>query len=215
MTRFIGEAFAWALIMFAASACGNSDDKRGGSCTAPAACGGTLDGTWQVDSVCSVGNWATLANSDPSLPASCNTLYQSITYTSESGTVTYANGTETSNVTLTSNNEVLYTQACVTALRGTLITLDAAACASIQQSAIDSGKYTSASCSYSSAGCPCTFIGQETNTDTLTYTLSGNSIVYTNGDPSADYCVSGNTMTVSVTYDMPQGRIISVGTAHR
>ena len=214
MTRFIGEAFAWALIMFAASSCGNSDDKKGASCTPPAACGGTLDGTWQLGSTCMQGDEVALLNATSGNPSACNRLYQTVSDT-VSGTVTYANGTETANVTKTSVFEVLYTQACVSALRGATITLDATECANQQQSEIDSGKYTNASCAYSSQGCRCSLTTQSTDTSASPYAVSGNRIVYSNGDPPADYCVSGDTLTVSVTYDLPQGTFTSVGTAHR
>jgi hypothetical protein len=214
MTRYQKVALFHLLVVFAISSCGNSDDKKGASCAAPAACGGTLDGTWQLDSSCVQGDEVALLNATPGNPAACSTLFQKAS-DSASGTVTYANGTQTSNVTKTSKYDVLYTQACVAALRGAMITLDATACATVQQSAIDSGNYTRVSCSYSSAGCPCTFVSQSTDTSTVNYTVSGTSIVYANGDPPADYCVSGNTMTLTVAFDTPQGTFTSVGTMHR
>ena len=214
MTKHIRDAFGLALIVFAASSCGNSgDNNKGATCTMPAACGGTLDGTWQLDSLCIQGDLVAGENGNSGLPAACNTLYQSASYVA-SGTVTYANGTQTSNVTKTTSTEALYRQACVTAIFGVSATLDASMCTSLQQSNIDSGRYTSVSCAYSSEGCRCELTSQSTDTSALSYTISGNRIVFTNGDPPLDYCVSGATMTFSVAYITPQGTITSVSTLH-
>jgi hypothetical protein len=214
VTKYIRESLGLALIVFSAASCGNSDDNaKGATCAAPPACGGALDGTWQVDSICIQGNLVAVENANSGLPTACNTLYQSASYSS-SGTVTYANGTQTANVTSTSSTEALYTQACATAILGVSTTLDASTCASLQQSNIDSGQYTSATCTYSSEGCRCALNSQSTDTSAVSYTISGNRIVFTNGDPPLDYCVSGKAMTFSTSYNTAQGMITSVSTLH-
>jgi hypothetical protein len=214
MTKYVRETLRLALVVFATSSCGNSDDNnKGATCTVPAACGGTLDGTWQVDSICIQGDLEASLFAGSGLPAACNNLFRLVSYGC-SGTVTYANGIQTSNVTSTISAEALYTQACVTATRGASATLDAAICTAFQQSYIASGIFTSANCAYSGEGCRCALAGQSTDTSAVSYTVSNNQIVFTNGDPPIAYCVSGTTMTSSVATPTPQGVLTTVSTMH-
>jgi hypothetical protein len=154
-----------------------------------------LDGTWQVDSLCVQGDIAAM-NANSGLPAACSTLFQSSSYAA-SGTVSYANGVQTSDITVIINMQVLYTQACVSAQNGVTAVLNDSVCASVQQSLISSGNFTSATCAFSNEGCRCALSSQSTDTSVAQYTISGNSIVFTNGDAPLEYCVSGRSLTIS------------------
>jgi hypothetical protein len=218
MKSYIGTGCCWAFVAITMTACGNTDDNpktpingQSTTCPIPAACGGALDGTWQVDSVCVQGDLVAFMNS--LLPAACNTLYQSISYSGGTGTISYANGTETPNATTNSSAQLLFSSACALARYG--VTLDATACTTtIQQDVVSNEGFTSATCSYSSQGCLCAASDQSVSNSPVSYTLSGTSIVYSSGDPPAGYCVSGTTLTEVETLSA-RVSVTFVSTLHR
>ncbi len=167
-----------------------------GACNTPAACGGVVDGTWQIDSTCVDGNLLAAVSAQAGLPAACNGVYQSVSLTT-SGTVTFAGGTQTDNVTTTSNASTVFTSACYSAISGTPTTLTAASCTTLQSQMADPTTGSTATCTFSGGNCNCTSIQTSTSTAQKAYTSSGTSLVFSNGDDPVDYCVSGTTMTVS------------------
>ncbi len=189
----------------------SSPSTRGGNCGATAACGGTLDGTWKIDSACIEGDLIAAMNASAPMPAACNGTYRSVTVV-PNGTVTYANGTETSSVTTTTTADLVLTSACVSALNNTAaITLTAATCTALQTSMTDSSKGSSATCSFSGGNCNCTLIQSQTTNDAQPYTILGNSITYSNGDDPLDYCVSGSEMSATqVSKDLPGIMVVFV-----
>lgn len=108
----------------------------------------------------------------------------------------------------------LYTQSCESAANGPTAVLDASACTNFQNQQMASGNFTSVTCSYSSEGCRCALTGESTDTSSAPYTISGNQIVYSNGDPPASYCVSGTTLTESSASPSPYQNITLVATLH-
>jgi hypothetical protein len=153
-----------------------------------------LDGTWQADAVCVEGDLvATMAPAD--LPSACSGLFQSATPTI-TGTVTFANGMETDNVTETINASVVYTSACVSALAGATVTMTATMCSALGQQLMSQSTFSSASCSFVGGNCPCSVSSlQQLPTTPQAYTVSGNTITYPSGSTPMDYCVSGTTLT--------------------
>jgi hypothetical protein len=167
-----------------------------GSCNLNTTCGGTLDGTWQIDTTCVVGNVVDMLSGQENLPSACSNLFQTGTL-SATGTVMYASGMETDNLTMTIHATVLYTSACVSALDNTTVTLTAAMCTSLQSGLLNGGHFSAATCSFTGGNCACSVVSQQqTPTTPLAYTVSGSRISYANGSSPMDYCVQGSTMSL-------------------
>ena len=186
----------------------------GGTCSGAAPCGGALDGTWQMDSVCT-GDLTPATRAQLGLPAECSDSLESVSIDSMRGTLTYSVGTESSDLTMTLTMQLLFTQACLNAMAGTPVTLNASTCTSMQQSLASSGKYSTATCSYSSAACRCVVSGDQSSTNSTAYTVAGDSIVYTDGSDPVSYCVSGTTLTERQTSSTDFPGVTMVATLHR
>ena len=180
-------------------ACGGGGGSGGGapgSCKMTPNCGGTLDGTWQIDTTCVEGSIVKMMADQQNLPSACNSLFQTATL-SLTGTAAFANGMETDNLTMTIDATVLYTSACVSAIGGTTVTLTAALCSSLQSKLLSSGDFSSASCSFTGGNCACSVASQKQSPTTAqAYTVSGSQISYPSGSAPMDYCVEGTTLTV-------------------
>lgn len=175
---------------------GTDTSTATGTCNVPAPCGGAVDGTWQIDSTCVVGDVATVLVAQLGMPPACNDAYKSST-TSSTGTLSFAGGTKSDNVTTTTNMVAEITSACASAFTGMTVTLSAAACPLLQTYLTDSTTGTTATCIFTGANCNCTVIQQTTSTAQATYSIAGNSLTFTNGANPIDYCITGTTMTAS------------------
>jgi hypothetical protein len=154
-----------------------------------------VDGSWIIDSTCTEGDLRGFASATADLSAGCDNAYQSSTLTS-TGTLAFANGTETVDVTMTIDSTVVYTPVCIGA--GTAVTVDADTCTTLEGVISGSAVNTTASCQLTGGNCNC----QVTKTmpasaKTLTYSTAGGAITYSNGDPQMDYCISGTSMTTT------------------
>jgi len=187
-------------VLASAGCSSSSTSNAGGTCGAAAPCGGTLDGTWTVTSVCAEGNLAATMNQQLGLPAACDNTFQSATL-GASGSVTFANGMETDNLTQTMDANLVFTAACESAVAKQTVTLTPATCTTIQQSLTSSsGSFTTANCSLSNGSCVCTAsYDKQSPTTPMSYSVSGSTVTYTgtNPDPPIDYCVSGTTLSAS------------------
>jgi len=207
----------YSLACLLAVGCGSNSSSSGTPgkvCSAVAPCGGALEGTWQLDTTCDEGNLAAAMASQQNLPAACNNLFQSASPTL-TGTVQFAGGMETDTLTTTLNATVLYTSACVSALSGTTVALNATICSILGPSLTGSGGFTTATCTFASGGCSCAVsMTSQSDTTAQPYTLSGNTIVYTSGSDPMDYCVSGTTLTTRGAVAGLSG-VTFVTTAHK
>jgi len=196
MTNIAGYWFRLALIGAAACGCGSSNSTTGGaaSCGGTAPCGGTVDGTWQLDHVCTEGDLTGALESSLALPSACAGTVHSATM-SATGTVVFAGGTQTDNITTTLQGTAVVSPACVAAELGSTITLSDTVCALVQAQISGTTGVTSATCSFASGNCNCSVTYTSSNPTPKAYTVSGTSITYTNGDAPTDYCVSGTTLT--------------------
>jgi hypothetical protein len=167
-------------------------------CDGASPCGGSLDGSWQIDSTCFEGDLAAVLNSYQ--PAACATAFRSATV-AMNGTVAYANGTENLNGALNLDLVATYTSDCINVLTGSAATLDAATCAvfrpSLPQPNAPMVDVVSGSCSLSNTGCDCaaSMSMAPRSFVTAAYTISGSRFVYKDAPGFTDYCVSGTTLT--------------------
>jgi len=175
--------------------CGGNSGGNAGTCNAAAPCGGTLDGTWQMDSTCVEGDLAAYLAIIPGGPFPACTQVQTAT-AAMTGTAAFASGIETDNLTITFDASVSYSPACVGTIGGTTTALDATACAGFQQTLLNRQYVSTAACSFANGDCSCS-VSLEVSAPTVpqAYTVSGSRIVYASGSAPMDYCVSGTTLT--------------------
>ena len=213
MTKYLVVLIGLGAITMTAVGCGGGSGS-GGTCSGVAPCGGTLDGTWAIDSMCITGDVVAVVTADMSLPSACSSMVSSFAFEDPSGTVTYAGGNETADFTVTMSMDMQITQACASALAGSAVTMNAAMCSSMQQSLLSNGSYSSVTCSLAGSTCRCTAKQDKASSGVTGYTVSGNTIQYTDGSDPMDYCVSGATMTdrqVSPDY----GNLTMIAKLHR
>ncbi len=186
--------FNWqsGLILFAATisfGCGSDSNGNGGSaqCTAVTGCGGDITGTWTIASVC-------LNEPDSTLTETCGAVNMHIGSATATGTLTFnADGTQSQNFTAVIEDTLIFPTSCVA--NATVCTQSEAA-VNAQAGASDGH------CTFSSAGCTCTFKVTQTNTDGGNYQVSGTSVTFQNTgeDPETDpYCVSGNKLSLQTS----------------
>ena len=175
-------------------------DEQAPSCGAPGACGGAVDGTWIIDATCTEGDLRGFASATADLSAGCDNAYQSATLTS-TGTLAFANGTETVDVTMIIDSTVVYTPVCIGA--GTAVAVDADTCTTLQGIISGSKVNTTASCQLAGGNCSCQVtVTTPASAKTLAYSIAGGTITYSNGDPPMDYCVSGSMTTTQLSPDL-------------
>jgi hypothetical protein len=176
--------------------CGGGSGS-GGICSGLDPCGGDIEGTWAIDSMCIAGDVVAAMSGGFGLPSACNGALKSFAFENPTGTITYAGGYETADLTVTMSMAMDYTSACASAMVGSAVTLDATLCDLLQQELLTSGNYSSAACSFGGGACHCAVKGEQTSSGVTGYTASGHTIQYTDGSASMDYCVSGTQLTES------------------
>lgn len=181
------------------------------SCGTFSACGGTIDGTWQLDNTCVSGDLTAAVTASLNLPSACNGLITSVTQ-NVSGTVTFANGTSSNDVTVTVTETATYTSACLSAQSGQPTTLDATLCTSLETSLKNAITGQSSTCTFSGGTCNCSITVVNTDTSSSSYTISGHTIVPSDGSEPMDYCVTGTTMKTSF---MSSGGVIIYYSFHK
>jgi hypothetical protein len=193
MRKYLPFASGSLLVTLALAGCGGGSGS--GSCSGLAACGGVIEGTWAIDSMCIAGDVLGAMSSSMGLPSACSGVLKSFSFENPSGTLTYAGGNETANLSIGMRMEMAYNSACASAMAGTTITVDATICAAMQQQLQSDPTYSSATCSFSNGACDCVVKSQNTSTGVTGYTTSGSTIQYTDGSDPADYCVSDPKLT--------------------
>jgi hypothetical protein len=175
--------------------CGGGDGGGGGipTCSAFTACGGDLKGKWAVDGICMEGDLEAAMAGMEELPAECGDMYKDISM-KMSGTVEFANGTQTSDVTMETKLKFTYTSACLSAMSGTSMTMTQALCDKAASS-YDDGEGPTVACSFTGGACACTMSMNKHEQSATGYTVSGNTFTTEDGD-DVEYCVSGTTLTV-------------------
>jgi hypothetical protein len=195
-------AFAFGL-----AGCGSGGSKGtggapGGSCTAVTACGGDIEGTWEITSTCTIGDVnefmiVLAAKAGTALPAACESFFEDFTL-EMSGSVSFANGSIVNNTTTNIKGTEHNTPACLSATSGTSVSaISASACSSIKTRLTKS----SGTCSVTAGNCDCSVSIVDNDTSSGTYAIQGNQLVL---DPagqakSLDFCVSGETLRLTQT----------------
>jgi len=164
------------------------------TCSAFTACGGELDGQWAIDGVCTEGDLSEAMLSSSDLPAECKNALQSVSV-QMSGTLTYASGTETSDIKMTMKAKYTFTAACISAMAGMTVPMSQEACSAAGSVGSGDPEAPVVSCSLAGNACSCTMTMDMQGADMDTYTVSGSTIIYSGGD-TAQFCVSGNNLTM-------------------
>jgi len=193
--------FNWryGLVLLAAAinfGCGSDSNAGGGACSLAAGCGGDIVGTWNISSFCA-------QEPDMKLTETCGDVNLHIGAGTATGTLTFnADGTQTQSVNLVVQETGLFPISCISS---------AAACTAAEARVDAEPGASDGHCSFSSAGCTCTFNVTEASSDGGKYTLSGTTVILQNATEASEtdpYCVSGNTLTLQTSDG--QGNAVSV-----
>lgn len=193
--------------MLALTACkedGGSDGIRGGeTCEAVTACGGDIEGGWNVDDIC-VEDAVALAGMAVDDPA-CSNLFVSVT-TGASGMFTFASGALTSTFTMTIDVHAVWTRACLVAVSGAPNLDVAATCMNLDAEYRNNPQFSAASCALVNGNCDCELSSERELFAGNNYTIQGNQIVYPS-EGAVDYCVQGDALSIGTVMD---GRVVTV-----
>jgi hypothetical protein len=184
------------------AACGGGGNGTGGSgeaCKAATPCGGDIEGTWEVTSVCPNGDLSTMVSSMGSgeeLPTTCRDLFQNFTI-DMAGTITFADGTMISDLVTTVKGREHLTPACMTSLLGSTVpSFTPSSCSEMENELTKGDTSNSATCAAKAGSCDCDITAVSSGTKKEhAYTLSDNQMVDPTGqDDPMGYCVSGTTL---------------------
>jgi hypothetical protein len=184
MKTVVGLVSVWALVTFAS--CGGASGL--GTCGNSPPCGGNVVGSWSISSVC--------ATVQPAMAdASCPTATFSITNVSLTGTIVYnADLTYSADTTTLATENIALPTSCIVQ-QGVTLTCD-----QVSQQLSAAQGITSARCSTIATGCSCAVGVTVAAAVEGTYTTSASgllTLMNTNGTNQADFCVTGNSMTLS------------------
>lgn len=196
-------------------------DAGGGTCASTVVpCGGAVEGTWKIASVCSSGDVAAGLNSINAdfgiFPSACSSLYRDFTL-DMSGTVTYAAGVQSETMTMTLKGKMVYTPACLDGLSpGSGAALTAGSCADLGARNVSMGSVSSATCSVVDGNCACAVV-MKMQTDRMEkYVVSGTQLTYPHGMYSpVDYCVHGTTLTMPGSQSLAIDNVVIVTTLQK
>lgn len=177
-----------------AGACKDDGGGSGaGACTAPAACGGDVQGLWSFESIC-LENAADIAGMQVDEPA-CSNLIVGIDV-DVFGTMTFDGANATTDAEMTLDMHAVWTKACIEAVAGISNVDVAATCANLDMEYGTNPAFTGGSCSVAGQTCDCTVSITRDMSAVYGYTLDGSEIVEPDGERSS-YCVEGETMSMS------------------
>jgi hypothetical protein len=150
------------------------------TCPSFAACGGTLDGTWDYEKGCLGDLFKTVRQACPQLDTTG--LKANV-----KGSIYFlAAGALERDVTSSVSGKITFPESCATTLGQT--------CDSVE--ALFKTDFPNIDCTKVSTNCDCTASRTETNTAATTYTVTGNSVKTADGD-EYDFCVAGSALTYS------------------
>ncbi len=161
------------------------------------ACGGDLTGKWALDGMCLEGDLKTLLAQEEELPPECADAIEDVSIQA-SGTIEFANGTQTSDLTRVIDMKVKYTSACFSAIAGASVAMDQTICKQLSSSfenPDEEDPEATGSCSFSGGACNCTMHIDDREQSSTGYTVSGNRMTTEDGD-SVEFCISGTKLTV-------------------
>jgi hypothetical protein len=180
------------------------------SCDSFTACGGDLNGTWELDSTCAQGELSAVLLAEDNAPQACSDLYSSVSM-QLTGAIQYANGVETANLTITRTYTAVYTAPCLSAMSNSTVTVTEAGCANAQ-STLNARSNTTASCQFDGDNCSCQVEQRTGGTPTVdSYTIADGSLTYSGGN-SSQFCVQGSTALFRLP--LAGGALLGL-TAHR
>jgi hypothetical protein len=172
--------------------CGGDDDSGATppapSCTPIAACGGTLTGDWKISSFCP----------DTKVPQAAKDICETATVDygmpKVSGTISFKDDKSfTIDASANGTGALVLDKSCLQQGSTTLT------CAQIQQ-AIESNTGTMTTCTASDGGCRCSGSVMGNNTETGTFTSSGNSVTLktSGGSLDSNYCQQGGNLYLTL-----------------
>ena len=163
----------------------DSANSQDAGCASFASCGGSLVGTWKVESGC-------IQVATPTSTASPCQPFTTVSGPTFTGSYEFASGdTYAATMALTSTSKGTYSPDCLAQMR--------MSCADFNTVSSQPDAKVAFTCVSSSSGnCDCSAALHTTNTEQGTYTTSGNTFTTTpqgSANPTTgEYCVQGNTL---------------------
>ncbi len=182
-----------------ASCGGGSGDGSGSGQCGGGACGGDIVGTWVVQSVCiDVGELNAQLTSQ--LPPECRNLVKSASVSADVTTTYDADGTVSTSGSMEIYATYDYTADCLRAQGTEFSELSSSFCQQVAESAEQAANEDGDvgfefTCMHQGNSCRCENKTSVEVTETATYSVSGSDL--TEDGEVSDYCVEGNTLTVS------------------
>ncbi len=186
-----------ALIAVAACACGDDTTSvvSGGTCEQPLhACGGSVDGTWHVESVCYDPSFRASLEPDQ---AACKGAVRRFD-TQASATMKFSGGTLSQSFTLSIDAEAVWTAECLRAMVGSSTVDLRSSCAAIQSNYESNGVFQHAACSASATDCSCHLQSVPMmDMSAGSYVVQGNDIVDVSTGDQIPYCVQASALNMA------------------
>ncbi|MBN1608426.1 MAG: hypothetical protein JW940_17475 [Polyangiaceae bacterium] len=205
----------WVVVV--ALLAGGCSPKHGGAdeedkCPSFTVCGGIPDGNWQLDYACFDAEVSGAFGTRWPHP-SCRDAIKAGTLTM-TGTLSFAGGSLTWNVTTSQTWRGVYSTACMSEMQGAPVSeVDKVQCL-VQQGWLDSpGIFSSVSCGVLDQSCDCSMSYSGTNTSTVPHTIQEATISFADGTPSAEFCADKDTLLLRQA-DSVSGLPVNSG-AHR
>lgn len=186
-----------AVASLAFAGCKSANNGSTGQCGLANACGGDVEGTWNITSVC-VENAAALAGMAVADRPECASLFKD-TQVHADGTMAFASGTATTAYTLTVDLHAAFTRECLGALgsvSASAIDLQGS-CERLDMEFSINSSFTGASCAIAGETCDCMISRRQTQSVTGTYTTEGSALIDDEGT-RGDYCVDGSMLSIVV-----------------
>jgi hypothetical protein len=186
--------------------CGDDDGSGGASsCAAFQACGGEVEGNWNVEDVCFDDIQSLLASSlDES---ACDGLFRGAA-ANATGTSSFANGTGSIDLMLSIDVEARWTEACVSALNNGAEVDITQACPMIEANYLNQGQFEGAACMLEGQVCSCMLTSPPMPVhDAGGYRIEGNALIDDSDGSSTPYCVQGDTLTLDLSTDELGGTV--------
>jgi hypothetical protein len=184
-------------MLFVALLVGGCSPKSGTgdapACPSFKACGGLPDGSWQLDSVCLDADVSGAFSAQWPQP-SCRNAITSSTL-SMTGTLTFASGSSTWNVTTSQTWRGIYSIACMSEIQGAPVAeADRTQCYVQQGWLAKPGIFSSVECAILDQNCDCNMSYSGTNTSTVPYTIQEATLSFSDATPPAAFCADGDTL---------------------
>lgn len=203
----VGKTQVMLVVLSGVALAGCLGDSGGGgqACSEIAACGGDPSGRWEIVDSCVTGFDLGMGFDEPECKNAIRGADVEL-----SGTYELNDGVAVTQITTEMAMDVLINQACVDAIAGAPVSINAF-CPALESEYESNPLFDSVACSVVSGGCACDLTSSETSVETRSFTIHDNSL--DDGTEAVPFCVDGDTLRLQSP--SPQGEERAVITLQR